>query len=257
MLRLMLLMMKHFALISLTLFTFASVAFSDVAITVDQISDNRTTTGFFKGLELVLKLKGPELAEAKGMSISLTEAKDDTGKDISKIEHFGFDTGGFDPLEKKFGRDTKADEFEHKLKLPNPARAAKTVKITGSLNLLVPSKDPSSVIAVNPAKEAGKPLVNPVLQAAGAEITFQAPKGSQASYKINDPKGIVAAVEFCSADGKVLETSGRSSMSFGSGKSISIDLKAAASADLVAKIYLGTPKSVLSVPLKFEAIALP
>ena len=249
--------MNRPTLTSLVFFTLASLAPADVKVTVGQISDNRTTGDFFKGLELVLKLQGPELLEAKGMSIALTEARDDLGTDINKIEHFGFDAGGFDKLEKAFGRDAKDGDFEHKLKLPNPARAAKTVKITGALKLLIPGKDPDSVIVVSPAKEAGKPLENPLLKAGGVEVTFKVPKGEEAGYTIKDPGGIVASVEFCSADGTVLETSGMSSSSFGGPKSISIALREKAPADMVAKIYLITPRSVIAVPLALDAIALP
>ena len=191
------------------------------------------------------------------MSLAVTVAKDDLGTDISKIEHFGFDAGGFDKLEKSFGRDAKDGEFEHKLKLPNPARAAKTMKLAGTLKLLVPGKDPESVITASPAKEAGKSLDNPLLKAGGVEFTFTAPKGEDAGYKIQDSKGIVASVEFCSADGKALETSGMSSSSFGGPKSISISFRDKAPADMVAKIYLVTPKSVVTVPIQLDAVTLP
>lgn len=252
--------MKRSILTTLAVFSFGVAAYADVKVTVAQVTDNRTTGDFFKGLELTLKLAGPELAEAKGMKIAITEAKDDAGTDISKIQKFGFDGNGFDPLEKGFGfgGDKKADEFEHKLKLPNPARAAKTAKVVGSLQLLVPSKDPASVITVDLVKSAGKPLDNALLKTAGATLTFDAPKGDDASYKIQDAKGAIAAVEFCSADGKALETSGKSSSSFGGGpKSVSISLSDKAPAGMVAKVYLVTAKSVVNVPIKLETIELP
>jgi hypothetical protein len=252
--------MKNSILTSFAILALGITASAEVQVAVDQITDNRTTGDFFKGLELTLKLSGPELAEAKRMKIAITEAKDDLGTDISKVQKFGFDSGGFDPLEKGFGfgGDKKKDEFEHKLKLPNPARAAKTAKVNGALQLLIPSKDPASVVTVDVAKEAGKPLENAILKTAGATITFDAPKGDDAGYKIQDPKGVVASVEFCSPDGKALETGGRSSSSFGGGpKNVSISLRQNAPAGMVAKVYLVTAKSVVSVPIKLDAIALP
>lgn len=250
--------MKLPTIAALALVAFVSAAQSEVTVSVDQISDNRTTGGFFKGLELVLKLKGPELLEAKGMSLALDMAKDDLGTDISKIEHsFGSDAGGFEPLEKKFGRDDKDNEYEHKLKLPNPARAAKKIMLSGAMKLMIPGKDPASIITLSPGKEAGKAIDNALLKAGGAEITFSTPKGDEAGYKISDPKGIVASVEFCTAAGKPLETSGRMSSSFGGPKTVTISFSDKPPADMVAKIYLITAKSVVTVPLKFDSIMLP
>jgi hypothetical protein len=238
-----------------------SLAPAEVKITVDSITDTRTKSEFsMSGLEVSLKLTGSELLEAKGMKLTITEAKDDTGKDISKASRMSFDSDGFSSLEKKFGfsSEKKADEFEHRLNITSPARAAKTAKITGTLELLIPAKDPASVITVDLAKEAGKPLENAALKAAGVTLNFNAPKDSEASYKLADSKGVVASVEFCTPDGKVLETSGRSSSSFGGGpKNISVSLQDKAPAGMIAKVYVVTPKSVISVPLRLDSIELP
>lgn len=253
--------MKTNFLTVLTCFSLASIAVAEVKVTVDSVTDTRgNENSFMAGLELALKLSGPELSEAKGMKIKITEAKDDTGKDISKISRMGFNSDGFEPLEKKFGfgSNKKEDEFEHRLRLPNPARAAKMAKVIGSLELLVPTKDLASVISVDLAKEAGKALENAALKAAGATLTFDAPKGSEVSYKLADTKGTVASVEFFGPDGKALETAGRSSSSFGNGpKNVSISLRDNAPAGIVAKVYLVTPKSVISVPIQLNSIELP
>jgi hypothetical protein len=186
----------------------------------------------------------------------------------------------FEPLRKPFGGFEKkdADAFELKLELDNPMRAAKTVKsITGVVELLVPKNDPKSVITASPAKDGGKPLESPVLKALGAEITLltKATSGAAKSggifgfgggggvgddelgYKLNDPKGVVAAVEFCSADGKVLETGGRMSSGGVGNKSYTISFRDKPPADAVAKIYLLTEKSLVKIPLNLSAVPLP
>ncbi len=238
-----------------------SLASAEVKITVDSVTDTRTKSEFsMAGLEVSLKLTGPELLEAKGMKLKISEAKDDTGNDISKASRMSFGSDGFSSLEKKFGfsSEKKAGEFEHRLNITSPARAAKTAKIIGTLELLIPAKDPASVISVDLAKEAGKPLENAALKAAGVTLTFDAPKNSEASYKLADAKGVVASVEFCTTDGKVVETSGSSSSSFGGGpKNISISLREKAPAGMIAKVYVVTPKSVISVPFRFDSIELP
>ena len=42
-----------------------------------------------------------------------------------------------------------------------------------------PKTDPASVVTANLAKDAGKPLDQPAMKAAGVEITFKAPKGEE------------------------------------------------------------------------------
>lgn len=257
----------------------ASLLHAEVKVNVGEVSDKRTNGKFFAGLEIALSLSGPELADAKGMRVKVDAATDDTGKALLKKEGRPF-AEDFEPLRKPFGGFEKkdADAFELKLELDNPMRAAKTVKsITGIVELLVPKNDPKSVITASPAKDGGKPLESPVLKALGAEITLltKATSGAAKSggifgfgggggvgddelgYKLNDPKGVVAAVEFCSADGKVLETGGRMSSGGAGNKSYTISFRDKPPADAVAKIYLLTEKSLVKVPLNLSAVPLP
>lgn len=237
-------------------------AHGEVKVSIGEISDRRTTGKFFKGLELTLKLSGPELAEAKGMRATIKDAADDTGKALQPNERAG-DNSAFQPLKKPFGSGfggdkAKADEFELKLEFENPARAAKTLKaINGAVELLMPARDPQSVITAHPVKDAGKALANPALQAAGVEITFTAPKGNEFGYSLKDAGNKIAAVEFCSPDGKPLETQGRMTSRFNKGpQQVSVTLESAP-ADAIAKIYLLTDKSVLNVPIALNSVPLP
>jgi hypothetical protein len=237
-----------------------AIIHAEVTVTVGDIEDKRTNSKSFGGgaAEVKLKVAGPELAECKGLRVSVKDVADDTGKAIKQQKRFGND-GGFEKPEKPFGGfgEKKENEFEVKLELENPARAAKTLKITGSVDVLMPSKDPASVITASPAKDHSKPLASPALKAAGAEITLDEPKGEDLGYKIKDPNNKVASVEFCSADGKALETQGWSRSGFGGAKNVSISFKDKPPKDAIAKVYLVTDKSVMVVPLKLDAVPLP
>jgi hypothetical protein len=254
----------------------AHAAFAEVKLTVGDISDKRTTGKFFSGLEIELKLSGPELAEAKGIRTTVKDATDDTGKALKKAEErFGGD--GFEELQKAFGGggfggEKKADEFQVKLEFENPARTAKAIKtLNGTIELLIPAKDPAAIITASVAKDAGKPLQNAALKAAGVEITLKAPGAkpkdaggfgfsggeNDITYDIKDPKGKVASVEFFDAKGAKLETNGRSSFGMGGAKSVSVSFKAKPPADAVAKIYVVTDKSVVTVPLALKDVPLP
>ncbi len=236
----------------------ATILHAAVTVTVGEISDRRTTGEHFNGMEVKFKIAGPELAGCKGARVTIKESADDAGKPVKMQKRFGKE-GGFEKLEKPFGGfdKPKDNEFEIKLELENPARAAKTLKLAGSLDLLVPANDPASIITASPAKEAGTPLANAAIKEAGAEITLEAPSADGLGYKIKDPGNKIAAVEFCSVDGKPLATNGTSRSSFGGSSSVSISFRDKPPADAVAKIYLLTEKSVLSVPLKLDAVTLP
>ncbi len=236
----------------------ATILHAAVTVTVGEISDRRTTGEHFNGMEVKFKIAGPELAGCKGVRVTIKESADDTGKPVKMQKRFG-NEGAFEKLEKPFGGfdKPKENEYEIKLELENPARAAKTVKIAGSLDLLVPANDPASIITASPAKDAGAPLANPAIKASGAKITLEAPSADGLGYKIKDPGNKVAAVEFCSADGKPLATSGTSRSNFGGSSSVSISFQDRPPAGAVVKIYLLTEKSVISIPLKLDAVTLP
>lgn len=255
---------------------FANSAFAAVTATVGEISDKRTTGKFFAGLEIELKLAGPELANAKGIRTIVTAATDDAGNLLKKKDN-QFAADGFEELQRAFGGgfgEKKADEFQVKLEFANPARAAKAIKtLTGSIELLLPQQDPASIVTASVAKDAGKPLDNAALKAAGVEIKLLKPEPgakkpagisfspslgeNDLGYEIKDPKKKVASVEFFTAAGKKLETQGRMSSGFNDSKTVSVSFKEKPPADSVAKIYIVTAKSVLTVPLNLKDIALP
>jgi hypothetical protein len=265
-------------ILSATAVIFALPAFAEVNVALGDISDKRTTGQFFAGLEINLKLSGPELAEAKGIRTTVKDATDDTGKALKKTENrFGGD--GFEELQKAFGMgfnrgEKKADEFQVKLDFENPTRAAKTIKtLNGTIELLVPAKDPAAVIIAGVAKDGGKPLENATLKAAGVEFTLRQPGkeekkdsgfgfggslgANDLGYVIKDPKGKVASVEFFDAAGKKLESNGRMSSGFNDSKTVTVSFNAKPPADAVAKIYVVTEKSVVTVPIALKDIALP
>jgi hypothetical protein len=236
-----------------------AVAHAEVKVATGEISDKRSTEGFFKGLEVEVKLSGPEVAECKAMRVVLKEAKDDAGN-VLKEQKNRFGEGEFENPRKKFGagfdQDAK-DVLRVRLELENPSRSAKSVAVDATAELHVPSKDPAAVISVEVAKAAGKPVENAALKAAGVTLKFKAPKGTEGGYAITDPQKKVAAVEFCSADGKPLETTGRMSSGFGSENNVTINLENAPPAGMIAKVYLLTDKSVIRVPVKLPAVPLP
>ncbi len=247
----------------ITILFLASTLLAQAAlnVTVGDISDKRTTGKFFQGLEVELKISGPEMANCKGLRVVLKEAKDNTGKLIPEKEGV-FNDGRFNEPQKAFGgfsngKKKEVEEYQLKLELENPDRSAKSFSLDAAVELLIPSRDPNAILTVDVAKVADQPLTLEALNTAGATITFKAPKGDRAIYSITDPKGKIASIEFCSPDGKPLKTNGRMTSGFAGSKNVNINLEENAPAGMVAKIYLITEKSIVSAPIKLSGVTLP
>ena len=235
----------------------ANPLLADVSVTVGEISDKRTTGKFFSGLEIKLLVAGKEMAKVKGMKVTIEKATDDTGKNLLDGKKSGFREDEFAPLQEPFGSQPKvADSFETEVNLANPPRTAKTVSVSGKIELLSPDADPASVITADLSKTAGKALDDATLKAAGVEITFEKPKDDSISYKIQDPNKKVAAIEFCGADGKPLKSNGSSSFGFGATMNRSVNIQNLP-AQVSASIQLLTDKAVITVPVKLDGIKLP
>lgn len=235
----------------------AGLAHAEIAVTVGEVSDKRTTGVFFAGLEIKLLLSGTELADVKGLRVKVASASDNTGSDLVEEKKRMAFADDFKPLKEPFGPGAnKKGTYEVEILLANPERAAKSVKLAGVLELMSPKADPASVVTAALAKDAGKPLDDPAIKTAGVEITFKAPKSKELSYKIKDPKNKVAAVEFCDASGKPVKTNGGGSMGFAGSKDVTVNVSNLPDG-VVAKIYLLTEKSVVLVPFKMDAIKLP
>lgn len=128
------------------------------------ITDTRSTDSFFGGLKVKVKLVGDVMAEAKGVRSTLTTAVDNTGRSLVKP--------GKDDGPSKFN-EISSDSPEITLEMASPARTAKTVhKITGTIELFVPKRDPASrVVVSSPMANLGSPLKAEGLGAAGVQVT--------------------------------------------------------------------------------------
>jgi hypothetical protein len=85
--------------------------------------------------------------------------------------------------------------------------AVKSITLAGTIELYIPTKDPASIVKASFATDAGEPLKNDVLKAAGVAITLQPSKAgnsNELSFTIDDPKGKVRDVEIVDAGGRIL-----------------------------------------------------
>ena len=141
-----------------------------------------------------------------------------------------------------------------------PSTVSSIKTLAGSIELLIPTKAPGSIVTAGFARDVGKPLNDDALKAAGVEITLQGPTAgntNQLPYMIKDPKKRVGAVEFFDAVGKKLESNGSFSAGDDSSQTRGVTFNSRVPADAVAKIYVITDQAVVTVPFEFKDIPIP
>ena len=261
----------------------AHAALAEVKVEIGLVRDNRAIGRVSSsGLEVELKLDGPELAEARGIRTTLKTVADDSGYVlVTSASH----DSGFGELKKgkrtSFGGSSntfKTEEWFHvMLEFANPPRGAKAIKtLEGRIELLIPVKETETIITASVAKDAGKPLENAVLKAADVQITLLKPgqekkrqdgpfvrdetfRENDLGYELTDLKSKVTSVEFFDSAGKKLQSSGYASngMKFKNPVVWRITFREKPPVDAVAKIKLVTEMSVVTVPFALKDIVLP
>lgn len=162
-------------------FAISARAQSNVGVELDDVTDNRVSMGDVTGyLGLRVKLTGSGLDKALAARILVKEAKDDRGTALTD----GTDKPDF------FPRDYNNGTLNFSLK--QPARAASSVRLKGTIELYVPSRDPGSIVKVTKAlSKLDTPLTSAGLKAAKLTITPLSTKGYAAqleSRKLDDKK---------------------------------------------------------------------
>lgn len=155
--------MRAIALVFLLSGTVAAHAQSGVKVELDEIIDNRVSAGPWQGtLEFRVKLSGSAADKASAARVVVKEAHDDRG------------TALFDGAAKS-QPDFSSREMNNGLlqfSVGSPPRAARSVKVKGTVELYVPSRDPNATVTIEKALATlDKPFSSKALKAAKVSIT--------------------------------------------------------------------------------------
>lgn len=152
-----------------------------VRVKAKEIVDDRFSAGMLSGglkVDLVLENDGKETIKAARFLAK--EAKDDTGASLL----------GKDRKEPSF--ETLDQQMKVRVELENPPRRAKSFRLSGKLELYVPSKDPNAVVKVPGAlAKKDKPLDSKGLKAAKVQVTVLSKRAYadlKKSQKLDDAK---------------------------------------------------------------------
>jgi hypothetical protein len=166
--------------LGITLFvSMAALAQSNVGVEVEEVIDNRfpaasgSPFAMSGALELRLTLTGNNLDKAAAARVIVKEAKDDKGNSL---------TSASDKLPDFMPREYNNGTVQ--VHVNQPARAASTVRIKGTIELYVPTRDPNASITIaNALQKLDVPLSSKALKAAKLELTPLSRDGYTAAAK--------------------------------------------------------------------------
>ena len=276
-------------LVAVLLFAVSSAVLAAPPLTVSagDITDRRRNDNFFGGLEIELKIGGDGAADVRGARALVKKAEDETGRNL-------LTEGAKAPTFETSMSDTAPSL---KLELRNPARKAKKVReVSGQVELFLPGRDPAAVARLDAFQSRmDKPAGLPALKAAKAEVTvvsrktYEAEKKKDAErrrkeaegagiggamveafaglfegfmgnveendvlVKVDDPGKKVFEVDVIDSKGTKID--GMGSMTVGTFRILKFSEKLPADAGL--RVYLLTPKSVVTTPFQLKDVALP
>ena len=140
---------------------------SNVRVELDEITDDRLAAdGLMGGCTVRVTLAGNGLDRAAAARIVVKEAKDDKGSSLFQ-----------EPMSNDFtARNVNSGMLQFTLK--QPPRAASAVRIKGTVELIVPSRDPAAIVNVEKAfAKLDVPLASKGLKAAKIDLTILSPAG--------------------------------------------------------------------------------
>jgi hypothetical protein len=257
------------------------------SVTPGDITDRRRNDNFFNRLEIEMKLEGEGLDGVKGSRTLTKKATDDTGRNLVSEEKKTVD----------FDKSTGSDAPQLKLELKNPSRRATSLKeVSGQVELFMPARDPNATARLDGfLSHVDKPVTAPALKTAKVGLTVvsrktyddekkkdeeRRKKESESSglagqmveafaglfsgmmgeigendvlLKVTDPEKKVFSIEVFDAAGKQVE--GRGSMKVSGFWILNFPEKLPADASL--RVYMLTPKAVVTLPFALKNVALP
>lgn len=169
--------------LGLLLLSTAAVHAQGVKVELDEVVDNRVNAGPWKGtLDFRVNVTGANADKANAARIIVKEARDDRGSVLA------------DPANVKAPDFTPRDYNNGTLlfSVSSPPRAAKSVKVKGTIELFVPARDPGSIVTIDKAlTKLDTPLSSKALKAAKITLTPLSPAGykkERDARKLDDAK---------------------------------------------------------------------
>lgn len=157
-----------------------------VAAEFSQVEDERVAgDSQVPRTTVTVTLPGTKLAEVAAMRVVATKVVDDLGTNLVPDDAA---SASFESVRQGGGYGDAAEApppLSVTVPMKSAPRKAKVLKeVAADVEVYMPSRDPTSLVTIPKfLGEAGKPIVNPVLQAAGVEITILSKEQIEAERK--------------------------------------------------------------------------
>ena len=153
----------------------APAASNDVQVTVESVSDSRSTGNTSPRCSVQLRFSGGDVSDAYNIhDVRATTAVDDTGHDLRadpnpERDRMRFSQGYYGPQGNNF-----VQQSMHAVELLSPPREAHSIKLLeGEAELLFPTTENGGLVIIkNVLAHAGETFTNPALKKLNVNITY-------------------------------------------------------------------------------------
>lgn len=180
-----------------------------VAVEFNSIEDERVAgDSQTPRMTVTVTLPGTKNNDVAAMRVVTRKVVDDLGTDLVPEDAAG---AQFESVAQRdaYGQEVPPPVYVS-VPMKSASRRAKALKeVSAEVELYMPALDPSALVTIPKfLGEAGKPIVNPVLQAAGVEITILSKEQIEAERKVYGEKKRAEAKKL-GVEGEFLETTVR------------------------------------------------
>jgi hypothetical protein len=162
----------------------APAASNDVQVTVESVSDSRSTGNSSPRCSVQLRFSGGDVSDAYNIhDVRVTTAVDDTGHDLRaepnpERDRMRFSQGFYGPQGNNF-----AQQSMHAVELLSPPRESHSIKLLeGEAELLFPTTENGGLVIIkNFLAHPGQTLTNPALKKLNVNITYFGKDGDEAN----------------------------------------------------------------------------
>ena len=221
-------------------------------------------------LRVTLQVDGPAAKGAtKWGKLKLTEAVDDTGKDLKPKSEGGFNMsfGGGEDLQdiNRFGMDEGKTAFDVPVDLALPERKATRLKSVKGEFAVLAGGEQKVVTVAKPKSQVGRSIDDDALKAAGVTMKFPKPGDSafggssgagNALVETGGKADVIRSVEILDAAGESV-SQGYSSSTLDGTTATSYDLNKPLDDAMTVKVTLLTGQKEVVVPFEVKNVKLP
>jgi len=257
----------------------ARAATNDFDVTVESVTDTRSTGNMMPRCIVQLRISGDEVADALEVhDIRITSAMDDSGHDLRLEQDRNRMQHRYPMMQPNMA------QLSHPVELAGPSRSAHAIKtLEGEVELLFPTPDNGGMIIIKDfMKHSGEQINDPMLKKSDVRITFLGrdsgdgnqyggvvplsangvshaarvrAMGRRLQFSVDDPDHRLVDLAFIDAYGRQVQAWNQGGPMDSTTRTYMFQSEPPSNLQLY--IYLAAPDAIKMIPFKIENIELP